>query len=191
MNCDELCSFIRGRIVEPSGRVEISSGDPPSLREPASERSMRLAESRLRSQLPSFLRRIYSSVGNGGFGPGAGLLGVEGGHTNEDGENLVESYERFRSGEWPVGLLPLFDLGGGAWAGVVLGAKEERVTLAVDSGPVPTKFMLDEWFEVWARGGDVVGEVFEISSAVMRSPFTGHEVSYLRRGHPRPFRDHE
>jgi hypothetical protein len=41
---------------------------------PVSEDDLALAESQLGFILPSFLRRIYLEVGNGGFGPGGGLF---------------------------------------------------------------------------------------------------------------------
>jgi hypothetical protein len=54
------------------------------------------AESLLGRRLPSALRRLYLEVGNGGFGPGYGLLGVRGGHRDE-GDTAVDLYRRARS----------------------------------------------------------------------------------------------
>lgn len=55
--------------------------DPlPPLR-PAPLAAVREAEALAGMQLPTLLRRLYLEVGNGGFGPGYGLLGLRGGHT--------------------------------------------------------------------------------------------------------------
>lgn len=63
------------------------------------------AEAALGFALPIALRRVYLEVGNGGFGPGTGLLAIE---------RVVEAYRDFRKepadpggAEWPEKLLPV------------------------------------------------------------------------------------
>ena len=182
MTEEALVALIRARVDGPKVGDE---DEATHVCAPATEEALQAAEKRLGAPLPPTLRHLYTKIGNGGFGPGAGLLGVEGGHLNDDGESLVTNYVRFRNGGWPDGLLPLFDLGGGAWAGILLGAKEARVTLAVESGPISTAYLLGDWLAVWARGDDAVAELFEVESAVLRSPFSGEEVTYRRRGKPK------
>jgi hypothetical protein len=52
--------------------------------------------------LPPLLRELYTQVGNGGFGPGYGIFGLEGGYIDPDiindfqGGTLVEWYFSFR-----------------------------------------------------------------------------------------------
>lgn len=49
--------------------------------------------------LPPFVRRVYTQVGNGGFGPGyGGVLGPAAGATDESNLNAVERYRGWR--EW-------------------------------------------------------------------------------------------
>jgi hypothetical protein len=47
---------------------------------PATEEQIRVTESTLGFALPQMLRELYLRVANGGFGPGTGLRGVEGGY---------------------------------------------------------------------------------------------------------------
>jgi hypothetical protein len=70
------------------------------------------AEQQLGRPLPDLLRRLYTEVSNGGFGPG--VLGLKGGWFDESGNTLVENYFAIQEGledigEWPDGLLPLCD----------------------------------------------------------------------------------
>lgn len=51
----------------------LSAGPPAPLR-PASPAAVAEAEELIGQPLPSLLRRLYLEVGNGGFGPGYGLL---------------------------------------------------------------------------------------------------------------------
>lgn len=67
-------------------------------------------EMRLGFALPSLLKRIYAEVGNGGFGPGYGLIGLTNGAPDDTGRTNPAIYEEFRSSDelnWPNGLLPI------------------------------------------------------------------------------------
>lgn len=46
---------------------------------PATEAQLAATEARLHFPMPPLLRRLYAGVGNGGFGPGFGILGGIGG----------------------------------------------------------------------------------------------------------------
>src|SRR3974390_643146 len=51
------------------------------------------AEVQLGFPLPALLREIYLKVGNGGFGPGCGLVGLEGGSLlHWDHGDLAQTY---------------------------------------------------------------------------------------------------
>jgi len=85
---------------------------------PLAERDLAAAEKRLGFKLPSALKALYTRVGNGGFGPTYGLLGLVGGAHQEDGNDAVTMYEYFREllpndphWQWPEKLLPVVHLG--------------------------------------------------------------------------------
>jgi hypothetical protein len=67
------------------GWVNSSTGEPVAFigDPPASLESLERVESELGFRLPDLLRRMYLEVGDGGFGPGYGLLALER-HTSGD-----------------------------------------------------------------------------------------------------------
>jgi hypothetical protein len=69
-------------------------------------------ETRLGFSLPPLMKRIYTEIGNGGFGPGYGLIGLTNGVPDDTGQTAPTIYEQFRSPDandlkWPNGLLPI------------------------------------------------------------------------------------
>ncbi|WBL80161.1 SMI1/KNR4 family protein [Bradyrhizobium xenonodulans] len=67
-------------------------------------------EEHLRFRLPSLLKQIYAEIGNGGFGPGYGLIGLTNGVPDDTGKTAVAIYDVFRSAPelgWSDGLLPI------------------------------------------------------------------------------------
>lgn len=120
----------------------IAPDDPRHFRfafPPATEYQICATERRLGFELPPLLRDLYLHVANGGFGPGTGLRGVEGGYKGaylQDNDFLAlpqksqifpyTTYQkdaapaeaqgarasmRVPRGEWLERLLPLCDLG--------------------------------------------------------------------------------
>lgn len=77
------------------------------------------AEQAIGSVLPSLLRRLYLEVGNGGFGPGYGLIGLPGGATDSLGNDVVSGHLARQEPDpedpewkWPASQLALFEWGG-------------------------------------------------------------------------------
>src|SRR6266581_7001168 len=75
-------------------------------------------ERRLGFTLPPLMKRIYSEIGNGGFGPGYGLIGLTNGVPDDVGGTGPDIYQQFRSADsieanlkWPFGLLPICNWG--------------------------------------------------------------------------------
>lgn len=93
-----------------------------------------LAESTLGFELPPTLKSIYTEVGNGGFGPGQGLLrlvsGVAGGFPTETAVDWYLEQCKYKVTEcdswdeqnpecfWMKGLLPICDWGCGIFSSV-------------------------------------------------------------------------
>ena len=93
------------------GRPVIFVAAPP----PTSEQ-LEAAEERLGFPLPALLRRVYLEVGNGGFGPGYGLLGLPTSQAAAD-QSSVGKYTALRllpsKPPWPEKLIPLCEWGCG------------------------------------------------------------------------------
>jgi len=101
---------------------------------PASEWAVRETEQRLGFTLRPPLRRIYREVANGGFGPGYGVMGVEGGFTDDLGDTVADLYLCYResSPEDPQWQRPEFLLPICHWGCITSSA----VDCSRDSGPV-------------------------------------------------------
>ena len=51
----------------------------------------------MRLTIPPLLRRLLAEVANGGFGPGSGLIGVQGGSAADQGRTIEDLYEHAAS----------------------------------------------------------------------------------------------
>jgi hypothetical protein len=89
---------------------------------PAPAAAVEEAESIIGYRLPPLLRRLYLGVGNGGFGPGYGILGLRGGHGEDTGRTALDLYRQAHdtpSAAWsflPEGLLPVCHWGCGIYS---------------------------------------------------------------------------
>ena len=127
----------------------------------ASSKAIDEAERDLGFSLPRLLRRLYLEVGNGGFGPGNGILGVRGGHRDDLRDTAVDSYRRWRAGRdgrpLPEGLLPICHWGCGNYSFVEL-TSQDAVMWACDPNPgyeddlFREPLTLKGWLERWLEG---------------------------------------
>jgi hypothetical protein len=108
---------------------------PQKVRRVATPEDVLLGEETLGFTLPPLLTRMYLEVGNGGFGPGYGLIGIGArGEKDDLGNDLVRGYEeRLKrdadepTWEWPIGWVPLASWGGGVFSCCnLLGSTEVR-----------------------------------------------------------------
>lgn len=80
----------------------------PRIAPTVSPGQLAAAETSLGFALPSLLRQIYLQVGNGGFGPGYGLIGLE---------ELLQVYNEMRQlPGWPERMVPLCTWGCGIYS---------------------------------------------------------------------------
>lgn len=178
----ELFEAIRARVAEPTLRIDMTTVPTPPRYEPASAAALAEAEVSLSFQLPPSLRRLYAEVANGGFGPGAGLVGVRGGHADVNGRTLVSSYAAMRVDGWPERLLPLWDLGCGAWSCLEARATDGHLITIDETGPTQTPFTLSSWLEAWLKGAEMLNETYELEDGILVNPFTQKPMAIKRRG---------
>lgn len=183
MTEEALLEGLRARRANPIVRIDMKTLELPPLHGGASPAVIAAAEGSLGFALPALLRRIYAEVGNGGFGPGAGLLGLAGGHVDLDGKDLVGRYaELRRQGGWRAKALPTFDWGDAAWSCVDGSDPEGRILTADESGFTLTSFPLATFLERWIDGCDLHNEIYEIEHATILNPFTRKPMAMKRRG---------
>jgi hypothetical protein len=87
-----------GTLMSRTAQTELPQSATPEV--------VAAAEATLGVRFPPLLARLYLEVGNGGFGPGFGILGLPpGGWTDDKGTNLVDLWQRYRDlpDDWPVG----------------------------------------------------------------------------------------
>ncbi|MFG2918855.1 hypothetical protein ACGF0D_38965 [Kitasatospora sp. NPDC048298] len=103
MTDDEIIEACRGIAQERQA--------PP----PAPPQALAEAERVIGFAFPTLLRRLYTEVSNGGFGPVNGVLPVDVGQGHE---HIAEAYEHGPdpTGRVPAGVVPLFDWGCTLWS---------------------------------------------------------------------------
>ena len=173
---DDLLALIRERVS--SSRAD--RGTPASLVfEPANAEAIEQAEKSLDFALPPLLKRVLLEIGNGGFGPGHGLLGVRGGATDEHGSSLVDLYDGLSATNpedpewsWPKRLLPICAWGDSTYSCVDCSHPEGPVVTFDANGYrpgsnlarlfEPQDLTLDAWLRAWAAGADLWSRMFPL-----------------------------
>jgi hypothetical protein len=159
---------------------------------PATEEQIESTERELDAPLPLLLRRIYLEVANGGFGPGFGILGANGGYRNDNFGTLVGIYrgsrdENEKEGwpEWPVGLLLLEDWGCTQLACLATAEFAGSIVLKDDNnGLTVTEFTLARYLAEWCEGRDPWKGMHEYVGDLHRegiNPFTKQKQVIRKR----------
>lgn len=109
-------------LFREKGLFKAPDGSRFSPARPADPADIDLVEEELGFGLPNLLKKLYVDLGNGGFGPGYGVIGLSGGHTDR-GHDLVSLYKELReddSGDptyqWPAGVVPICHHGCGLYS---------------------------------------------------------------------------
>ena len=151
------------------GRAEAygASMNRPAERQlpaPATPEALDAAEARMGVTIPPLLRRLYAEVANGGFGPGSGIIGIEGGWTDDHGRTIEDLFEMMSEGDpdepawsWPAGLVPIVDASP-VWTCIETAAPGNRVVdfdhEEIDYGGWDASFSdvapsLHDWLVTW------------------------------------------
>jgi hypothetical protein len=119
--------------------------------------------------LPPPLKQVYQKVGNGGFGPGYGLIGMTGGAPDDTGKTAPYIYAQFRTVDteepewiWRPSLLPICHWGCGILSCVACDEPDYPMYIfdpnAHDSDPTWQECIFHEassfasWLTDWAKG---------------------------------------
>lgn len=119
---DRLIGRIKRRVADPLRAVDAAEWvrPIPAMAPPATEADVDAAEAALGFPVPRLLRRLYTEVGNGGWGPHYGLQGIPTGGVEPDASDIVGFYRECLSPQralespavqWPRGLITLISRG--------------------------------------------------------------------------------
>jgi hypothetical protein len=140
----------------------------PRLLRPGDPRDFADDERTLGFAVPELLKRLYAEIGNGGFGPGYGLIGLRNGFRST-GQTASEIYAALRSGDakelgwsWPWALLPICDWGCAIMSCIDCSESTFRMRIFDPNAREPDGdwgaclfddlIDFDEWIEAWASG---------------------------------------
>jgi hypothetical protein len=114
----ELIGLVRGRATTPGHATTLAPSESRPFRS-LSEEDIGRAEAQLGFMLPAIVRHLFVEVGNGGFGPGYGILPLVATDDVPQGRFITEMYQRFcaadaRGGKkWSRVALPFNSWGSG------------------------------------------------------------------------------
>ena len=175
MTASDLIHRLRDRLTADPFSRDIM-GNRFRTSPPASPAAVARAEAALGFALPTTLRAIYLDVANGGFGPGYGVMGVEGGFTDDQKMTVVERYRAFLAPDpsdpewqWQATWLPFCHWGCGIYS--IVDAGERNPVFFIDPGSkdigapmssivLPHKDTLDAWLDDWMNGRDLWAEAW-------------------------------
>jgi len=164
MDSDLLINRIQERAHDPEQAVDMVSEMARVANPPVTRQLLKQAESALGFALSGFLRQLYLRVGNGGFGPGYGLIALRGEPTLY-GLDLIDLYLKLVNdppppplNPWPRPYLMIADWGCNIVSvlnmqdGSVLrfnGDDHHDDADPWESVMLPEAPSLDDWFEDW------------------------------------------
>lgn len=161
-----LLDRLRARLPRIEARADM--GLPvPDPAPPLSTETLHRVKSSLDFELPSLLIQIWQEIGNGGFGPGYGLLGLGDGYSDDQNATADARYLGFREPDpltptwlWPQGLLPICHLGCAMYD--CLDTTRDHIILwepgtwdedlPIGTALFDTGLTLFDWVDRWSRG---------------------------------------
>ena len=174
-------SVIRFRALNPETRTDFSRLGCHDLASPASCDLVISSEQKVGFPLWSDHRQILMELANGGFGPGYGLLGIDGGSVDDDGRSLIELRDMILSPEeLSLPIIPLCDWGGGVWS--CLDCQTGEILTCSELGLKGLGVYFNSWLLQWAGGKNWRPEMFHFDSIEVIDPKTGirSQISKLK-----------
>lgn len=155
---------------------------------PASSALVEKTVASLAFDIPALLKACYLEVANGGFGPGYGLIGMEGGAQSDFG-TLVETYNQLKGDkesegdQWQDAVLPFCDWGCNIFTCLDCASDGQPTVYTFEDFEIwPQDYTLEQFFEMWMNGADILAyERVEKDKIEMKNPFTGDQETISKR----------
>lgn len=170
---EALIKEVRKRAANASRATDDADVTPVRVFPVASADDIAEAQRALGFELPTLLKELYLQVGNGGYGPGYGLVGIAGGATDDMGKSLVALYAGFAASDpddvhwrWPQRLLPVAHLGCAMYACIDCSTVEGRVVWFEpnphsdgerwDDSFIALAPSMSQWLQSWLAGENLL-----------------------------------
>jgi hypothetical protein len=134
-----------------------------------------------------FLTSLYLTVGNGGFGPGYGIIGVSGGHESDLG-TLARTYRQLQEGsayfgdEWSEGLLPFCGWGCNIFSCVDCLGDNATVYQSEECREFRMNYSLEDFMEMWLAGVSILDQLGKTRGRIKAiDPVTGQRFALFGR----------
>ena len=154
---------------------------------PAEEQVIPQVERDLGFPLPELLRHCYLEIGNGGNGPGYGVIGVKGGYASDYGD-LVETYHVSKQDqelldlEWPNTMLPFSECGCNIYSRVDCSSADQRVYTFQDSSLTAQAYSIAKFFDHWIHGISILDYQSDgMVETVIVNPFNNDKARISKR----------
>ena len=173
MNEDQLIAAIRQRASDPAARTDFADRVHRELGPPAGADAIEVAEREMGCHFHQFHRRLLREVGNGGFGPGAGLIGIPGGSLDVEEPSMTELKQGLFSDHEKVqtlSVVPLCDWGGGIWSCV--DCETGAIFSISEFGLRDLEQDLYSWFEDWISGVNLWDRMVVVDEIRIKHPRT-------------------
>jgi hypothetical protein len=144
----------------------------------ALETDVKQAEIDLGFHLPFILTNLYREIGNGGFGPGLGLIGVKGGAQSDFGD-IVATFNQLKNDQlragrlWDNQTLPFCSWGCNIFCCVECDSTN-RISIFEDFRLWPKNYNIEDFFRLWMNGTDILlyDSSFDERTVEFMNPFT-------------------
>jgi hypothetical protein len=167
-----LVDQLKQRILDYEHLTDMIHYVKPKVFPPVTLEIIQSVEKQLGFRLPDILRNIYMKVGNGGFGPGYGLIGVSEGASDDQGNTIEILYHLYHKDEpsdpnwnWPKGLVPICYWGCAIYSCIdcnrpnapviVFDPNEHEEHKSWDTSFILQRASFEEWIEAWLNGSDL------------------------------------
>jgi hypothetical protein len=171
MNEDQLITAIRQRASNPATRTDL--GIPRELGPPASADVIEAAEKEMGCHFHPLHERLFKEVGNGGFGPGNGLIEIPGGSLDMEEPSMIELKRGLFSDHEKLqmpSVVPLCDWGCGIWSCV--DCKTGAILSMSEFGLRDLEQGLHSWFEDWTSGVNLWDRMVVVDEIRIKHPRT-------------------
>lgn len=121
---------------------------------PASGAELAAFEQRIGGSLPTLWREIFTTIGNGGFGPGYGIYGLITGAPDDQGQVALSLFESLRQPDpedprwhWPAELVPIAHWGCAIQSCIDVSGAAGRIVRFDPDGHGPDEGWDGAWWE--------------------------------------------